>query len=278
MLPLHKKHILLTGLIALLLMLAACSTPGQASSSPTPAQTVQNSVKAMSQLNSVHIDLQASLKLASSTSNGGVTYTVAGHGDTATPDQVSMNLSLGQQPVLAVISKDQKVYVQTKNGTWYSVDKSQIKDGAQGFFSQSLATRLGQLMAIAQNAKLTDHGQETVNGVSLDHITATLDAQTLQTLSSQLNGLLPAKAQSGQNKITGATLDLWVDSSTSYVHQAVLDLVTQVDANALQAATGQSTGSASGTLPLEVKAQLNFSKFNQPVNIQAPANAVPLTQ
>jgi hypothetical protein len=270
-----KKYISLMGMLALLFVLAACSVPGLAGASPTPAQTLQNSAQAMSKLSSVHIDLQAGLSLQSSTSNGGMTFTLTGHGDAAKSGDASVQISLGANPLLAVISKGQTVYVQFKNGTWYSATKDQIKNTSQNFFSQSLATRLEQIMALAQNAKLTDHGQESLNGTSLDHITAVLDQQTLQALNSQLSGLIPVGNQNGQNQISQASLDLWIDQSTSYVHQAILNLTAQVNAQALQHLTGQSTGSTSGTLPVTVKAQVNLSNFNQPVNIQAPASSTP---
>ena len=280
MLRRHTKHIFLTGLVVLLFVLTACSVPGLTTSSPpTPAQTLQNSSVAMSKLNSVHFDLrQASLSVRSSNAQGGMTFNVTGHGDAAAPDLVSVKFTAQQKSLFALISKGPKVYVQVTGGTWYSLDKNKIKDNAQNFFSQSLATRLAQIMVVLQNAKLTDRGQETVDGASLDHITAILDAQTLQALSSQLNGMLPATIQSGQNQVQQATLDLWVDQSTWFVHQAKLDLTVQVDTSKLSALTGQPASSSSSTLPVELKAQVNFSKFNQPVTIQAPSNAVPFPQ
>ncbi len=280
MLHTYKKYTGLAGLLALLLLLAACSVPGLASTSPTPVQTLQNSAKVMSQLKSVHFAIpQATLALQSSSgSNSGVSFTLTGQGDAVSPDQASVSIALGKNPVFALISKGQKVYVQVTNGTWYSVEKSQIKDTVQSFFSQSLATQLGQIMTILQSAQLTDHGQETLNGVSLDHITATLDQQTLQELNSLLNSQLPTKAQSAQNQIKQATLDFWIDQSTGYVYQVKLDVLTQVNASSLQQFTGQSTSGLSGVLPVELTAQINFSKFNQPLTIQAPTSSVPLQQ
>lgn len=273
-----KKYISLGALLALLLLLAACSVPGLGATSTTPVQTIQNSAAAMAKLNSVHVDLQTTLNARANNANGGVTFSLTGHGDAAQPSDASINLALGQNPVLAVVSKGSKVYVQTRNGVWYWLDKSTIKNTAQSFFSQSLATRLGQIMTVVENAKLTDHGQESLNGTSLDHITATLDQQTLQTLNSQLAGLLPQGVQAGQSQITAASLDLWIDQSTWYVHQAILNVTTQVDMTALQPFMGQSNSGVTGVVPVTVKAQVNFSKFNQPVNIQAPANAVPFPQ
>ncbi|HEY3991606.1 MAG TPA: LppX_LprAFG lipoprotein [Ktedonobacteraceae bacterium] len=271
----YKKSLALMGMLALLFILGACSAPGAGSTSPS--QTLLNSGTAMSKLTSVHFDLQTSVAVQSNSSSAnGVTYTVTGQGDAAAPDKVAVNLSAGS-PLLSLVSSGQTVYVQLKGGQWYSVDKSKIKNAEQNFFSQSLATRLGQIMGVLQNAQLTDHGQETINGQSLDHITATLDAQTLKSLSSELNGLAPANDQSNLNQITKAVLDVWIDPTTSYVHVAKIDVVTQVDASALDQFSGQKTG-ATGALPIEMKAQVTFSKFNQPVTIVPPANSTPLAQ
>lgn len=275
MLRISKKYIALVGSLSLIFVLAACSAPGLTSSSTSPAQTLASSATAMSKLQSVHFDLQTTL--ATQTSNG-VTFNVAGQGDAASPDSASVNLTAAQSPLLSLISSGQKVYVQLKGGSWYSVDKSKVKDAEQNFFSQSLSSRLSQVMAALQNAKLTDHGQESVNGENLDHITATLDQQTLNTLSSDLNSLAPSQAQSGLNQLKQATLDVWIDQSTSFVHQAKIDLVTQIDAGAIKHFTGQQVNNATGVLPVELKAQVNFSKFNQPVSIQPPTSSIPLGQ
>ncbi|HEY0755079.1 MAG TPA: LppX_LprAFG lipoprotein [Ktedonobacteraceae bacterium] len=269
----YKKPLFFAGMITLLLLLAACSVPGTAAS---PGQTLLSSASAMGKLSSVHFDLQTVTTVQSNSSTNGLTYPVTGQGDATSPDKVSIQLS-SNGPLLGLISSGQNIYVQSKGGPWYSVDKSNVKDAEQSFFSQSLATRLGQIMSALQNAQLTDHGQETVNGESLDHLTVTIDQQTLKSISSELNGLAPADSQSGLNQIKKATLDLWIDTSTSYVHLVKVDIVTQVDATALEHFTGQSIG-ATGALPIEMKAQVTFSKFNQPVNIQPPTSATPLAQ
>lgn len=276
MLRTYKKSLPLLGFIALLFILVACSAPGVGSGATTPAQTLANSATAMNKLSSVHFALQTNLSTQGNGGATGITYAVTGQGDAAKPDQVAVNLSAGS-PLLSLVSSGQKVYVRVKDGSWYSADKSQIQDAEQNFFSQSLAQRLGQVMNSLQNARLTDHGLETVNGQSLDHITATLDAQTLKMLSSELNGLAPSQDQSGQNQIKQATLDVWIDQATSYVHLAKLNLLTQVDASGLEHFSGQKTN-ASGILPIAVNAQVTFSKFNQSVTIQPPANSIPLGQ
>ncbi len=270
-------------MIFLVLVMVGCGTTGVASGSTSPAQTLQNSAVAMTKLKSTHVDLQTLLDVqpGSSASAGasGISFNVTGHGDASTPAEASMTLSLGTQPYLSLISVGSKVYVQSKNGTWYFIDKSKIKDNAQNFFSQSIATRLGQTLVILQSSKLTDHGLEVLKGdsVALDHITAVPDQQTLKELTNQLEGLLPTNVQSVQNALKQATLDMWIDPSTWYVHQARLDITGQVNMSAVTSSISQtSTSSSANALPFDMKVQLNFSKFNQPVNIQAPQNAVAL--
>ena len=66
-----KRQIFLVALVALLFLLTGCGTLGLADSSTTPAQTLQKSATAMSQLKSVHFDLQGSLKIQSASSSTG---------------------------------------------------------------------------------------------------------------------------------------------------------------------------------------------------------------
>lgn len=283
----YKGSTFLIILFACMLALAACSAPGQANML-TPAQTLQNSAQAMSKLQSVHFDIQASLMAqigtastvpgTPTTNSSSFTFNITGRGDAETPDQASINLSLANKPIVNIISKGQMVFVQTRDGKWFSIDKSHVKNGPQSFFSKSMAKRLADLTTLLKNAKLTDLGQETVNGESLDHINIVLDQQTLQAVSSQINGLLPSDQQQAQNLLTKGIVDLWVDPKTSYIHQAKLDVVAQVDISKMPLPLGQGQANNPLMSTIELKAQLNFSKFNQPVNIQAPAGAVPLPQ
>ena len=276
MLKKYKGHVWLTGLVALLFLLTACGAGG----STPPAQTLQNSITAMRQLKSVHFDLQSTTNVQTTPQNNGnnpgVSFNVTGHGDAAAPNQVTLNLSMGQNPLLALISTGGKVYIQGSNGKWYVVDQSQIPDGFQKFFQQDL----GQIEVDLEKAQLIDHGQEVVGGVALDHITATFDAATLQQISTQFNDLLPASMQSNQNALKQAALDLWIDQSTWYIHQAKLNVAASVDLSKLPkiSVNGQTINLPAKVLPITLTAQVGFSKFNQPVNIQPPSGAVPFQQ
>jgi outer membrane lipoprotein-sorting protein len=273
----HTKKIVLTGLLALLFVLSACGTASKAGS-PSPSQTLQNSATAMSKLNEVHVDLQSTVNVQSSgSSTNGITFNVTGQADAASPNQFSLHLNLAQNPLFAIISTGNAVYLQKGNQQWYSIDSSKLSDGSQKSLSQGLPASMGQVLTILQNATLTDKGLATVNGQQLDHITATLDPNSLQMLTTQLNGMLPPDQQNEQNQLKQGTMDLWIDPATSYIHQAKLNATAQVDLNSLSSITGQHTG-GSQVVPVVLNAQLNFSKFNQPVSIQAPSNSVPYPQ
>jgi hypothetical protein len=285
MLRKYKGHLWLTGLVSLLLLLSACSLPGQTGSA-SPAQTIQNSALAMSQLKSVHFDVQANLQLSAatpvagtSTPTSGMSFAVTGSGDGAKTGVADVNLLLNQNPFLSAISANGNVYVRGGDGTWYVANQNQV-NGVEKFFSQDPATYLAALLGELQNATLADQGSTTLNGQTVDHITATLDAKTLQSLAAQLNGLLPANEQSAKNTLNQATLDLWINTSNSYVVQAKftvganLDLskIPQVDFN------GQTINLPAEVMPVNLTAQFDFSKYNVPVTVQVPTGAQPLPQ
>lgn len=274
-----KQYMVLMGVATLLLLLSACSTPTLAGSA-SPIQTLQNSAKAMSQLKSAHFDVQATLHVQSTGANEGVSFNITGHGDATASDQADVNLSLGQNPLLSLISTNSKIYVQAGDGTWYVTDRGQVTNSTEKIFSENLPDDLGKILSDLQDAKLTDKGPTVLNGKTLDHISITLDAQTLQTLSTQFNGLLPTSAQSSANTLDQATVDLWIDTSTWYVHQATLNMAVHIDLSKMPGLdfNGQNISLPATVLPVTLNAQLDISKFNQPVNIQAPAGAVALPQ
>lgn len=270
----QSRYIFSALVVALLLVLTGCSVPGLASSPPTASQVLQNSIVAMSHLQSAHIDLQTNLNLpfgisATSTTANTSSLNVTGHGDVVNPDKVSLDLSMGNTPMLSVIGIDSKVYIREKSGNWFFLDKNQIKGNEQHIFTQSPTQSMGQIMTLLQTAKLTDHGQEVLNGANLEHITATLDGQALQQLSKQFASYLPSH---GVQQLQQVTLDLWTDESTWYVHQAQLNLM----ANVQMPSSGSQNASSTTSQPVSVKLLLDFSKFNESVNIQAPANATAL--
>jgi LppX_LprAFG lipoprotein len=274
-----KQYIVLLGIATLVLLLSACGTPTLAGS-VSPIQTLQNSAKAMSQLKSAHFDVQATLHVQSTGANSGVSFNITGHGDAVAPDQADVNLSLGQNPLLSLVSTSGKIYVQAGDGTWYVTDRGQVTNSTEKIFTENLPSDMGKILSDLQDAKLTDKGPAVLNGETLDHISITLDAQTLQALSTQLNGLLPTSTQSSANALNQATVDLWIDTTTWYVHQATLNIAMHIDLSKMPGLNlnGQNLSLPATVLPVTLNAQLDISKFNQPVNIQAPSGAVALPQ
>ncbi|HEU5376397.1 MAG TPA: hypothetical protein VFV38_13210, partial [Ktedonobacteraceae bacterium] len=238
----------------------------------SPSQTLKNSADAMSKLKSFHATFQSTEDVH--TQGNGSTYTVNGTADAANSNQMQITLSNGSQSLAKVVSTGQEVYAQRGTGSWYKTTNGKLPDGLQKYLSQGLPASVGQFLSALQNAKLVDKGQETPGNTPLDHITATLDPQSTQTFTSQLNGMLPSQWQSNQNQIQRGVVDLWIDPATSYLHQMTIDAHAQVDQTVLSQATGQSANGSSA-VPVDIKGQVNLSKFDQTNTIQVPKSATP---
>jgi hypothetical protein len=272
MLQAQTQKLMLTCLIAALCLLNDCGITAVAATSPS--QTLQKSSDAMSKLNSFHVDFQSTENVHSS---NGTSYNINGTADAAQNNQMAINLSRGSNPLTKVVSTGQTVYAQNGTGPWYTTSPSNLPNGLQQDVSQGLPASTGQFLSFLKNTKLADNGMETITNLKLDHITATLDAQSLRNLTTQINSMLPSQLQSNLNQIKQGVVDLWVDPTTSYLHQMKINASGQVDQNALPPNASQKTN-GSTAVPVDAKGQLNFNKFNQPVNIQVPNNATPYPQ
>jgi hypothetical protein len=285
MLRLDKKPLMLTGLLALLFVLAACGTPGMASVvSPTPLQLLQSSAQAMHNLKSVSFNLQEGMGLVANPDTlgllNGLNVTVTAHGEVAAPDKASASISLGEDPLLAMIGVGPQVYVQ-EEGTWYTLNKDQVSSGMQSFFTQNPAQRVATILSSVKGTQITDHGLQSLEGALLDHITITLDQATWQILNGQLSGLLPNEQQPDQNQLKQASLDLWINPVTAYVSQVILHMTTPLDLDNLPQLNGLGVLgllTSSPVTSVETTAQINFANFNQPLQIQIPANPLPLPE
>ena len=289
----YKTYSIFTGiaLAAVLLIVSACSAPGATSSngnsSLTVMQVLQNSANAMQKLKSVHFDTttNGSFQGASSSSTstpGAVTINLKGSGDELLPDQQQGHISLNNMINLAEVVTTDKVYVQNPQGKWYVMDKSALKDQSANLFNGSNIFNMNDLLGMLQEVQLTDHGDQSLNGQNLRHITATLDKNALQkilTSSSQLNNTL------GQQNITKilnstksfkSTLDVWIDETHFYLHRTELKVNADADLSSLSTpnANGKSTLPSNAAVSLD--SIVDLSKFDQPVTITPPANAVPV--
>ena len=282
--------LLVVAIVSMVILISACgqstSTASNSSSSLTVGQVLQKSANAMKQLKSSHIDLQSTTNIQA---NGGTAITgtpssttstaqnvsvqVKGDGDQQLPDQEQLNLTLNNATNVAEILQGDKVYVKNSQGKWYVLDKNTLQNTVGNPFS-GFTIDQNSLLGLLQDIKLTDHGTQSLNGVSLRHITAQLDKNALQQL---LNSDPQLKSTFGQQNIATvlnstksflSTVDVWIDETNFYVHRSELKVNLAAD-----------TSSVGNGAPTSVKTRLDLivdlSKFNESVTITPPTNATP---
>ena len=283
-----RKHIFATvaiALIAFALLFSACGANG---SSQSAGQVLQDSLNAMKQLKAVHVDMKFSGGFsygATSTTAHPITVNVIANGDEVRPDKDSIHVDAGQGYNLSEITVGHKVYIQNTKGQWYVLDASAYKGSTSNPFASLNASSYDNLLAIAQKATITDHGDQMLNGVSLRHITVTFGKDAL-------NALLDATGATGatskltstqqQNldkllnniKLVNPTLDLWIDDATHYVHQMEVKFSMTVNTSSLMMPT-TPTSSIPASISTTVDTVINYSKFNESITISAPTNAIP---
>jgi hypothetical protein len=274
----------------LLLLMTACSIPGVNASKSTLA-LLQSSDSAMKQLKTEHVVMNSTststinLGTSSSTSPTQSTAKVKMTGDIALPDQSSMQLTLNTGTAnqninitISMVMMGQQLYIQNSKGKWYQLNNTLFKGSSNNPFASSNVTGYNQLLALAQKANFTDRGIETLNGASLRHITVTFGKDALADLLNATGQNLPSSQQADINKllsnitINKLTLDLWIDEATSYVHRMELKMGITINGGATS--TTSSTGVSSG-ITSDSDIVIDYSKFNEPVKITAPAGATP---
>ncbi|HLX59312.1 MAG TPA: hypothetical protein VKR83_20030 [Ktedonobacteraceae bacterium] len=294
----HHTLLLFSGLAALLLLCSACSTSvGTGSGSPQSSlsvlQVLQNSQKAMSKLKSTHINLQVtgSGQALSSTAptTGAVNFSLTGSGDEALPDQEEMRFTASQSVTnttnaLTEILSGNKIYTQI-GGQWYMLDSS--TSGVGNPFAGLGSPDMTELLGLLVYTHIIDHGDQSLNGLTLRHITLQLDKPALKQLldsDQQLVNMLGQQnidALIDNAKSINATLDLWIDETQFYVHRSELKLNLNVNAASLsQSVTPTVSPTIKTLIPSNVITNLDsivdLSKFNEIVSITPPANAIPV--
>lgn len=286
-----RVPILVVAMVSMVILISACgsqstSTTSNSSNSLSVGQILQKSANAMKQLKSSHIDLQSTTNIEA---NGGtatpgtsssatstaqnVSIQVKGSGDQQLPNQEQLNLTLNNTTNVAEILQGNKVYIKNSQGKWYVLDKNSLQSSVGNPFS-SFTIDQNSLIGLLQDIKLTDHGTQSLNGVNLRHITAQLDKNALQQL---LNSQPQLKSMFGQQSVATvlnstksflATVDVWIGETNYYVHRSELKI--NLAANTSAVGNGAPTSVKTG-LDLIV----DQSKFNVPVTITPPTNAIP---
>ena len=286
----HKRYpfLVVALMVCALFLVSACSQPGigtsSGSSSLTTLQVLQNSENAMKQLKSSHVDLQSTstyqVSGAAPSSNGSSavippngTANITASGDEALPDAEQLQMNINQSTKIAQIIQGDNVYIQNAQGKWYVLNKNDFA-GLVGNPLSGVNFDQNSLLGLIEHANITDHGDENVNGQNLRHISAALDKTAVTQL---LNSNPQIASQFGQQNVSDlvnkmksfqSTLDVWIDESQFYVHQAQFKLNLTADTSGVD---GSGQSSTSGNLNTTV----NLSKFNETVTITPPSNATP---
>jgi len=299
-----KRYYVLLVLLPALLLISACSqtvSTGTGSSSISVSQLLLNSAQAMKNLKSAHIVTQTNGMLQTlgttatptvgtptpTPSASQVTFNITGSGDEALPTQEALQLSVsqgtnGQATNLAEIVQGDKVYIQNAKGQWYVLNKSTFEGYTGNPFSGVNGLDPSDLLGLIQDTKITDHGDQSLNGQTLRHVTITFDKAAFQKILQNDPQLANVFGQQNINAILNSTntltanLDLWIDETNFYVHRTELKFNLNADMNTLSQSV---TPVAMFPLPAGVitnfDSKLDLSNFNAPVTITPPAGAIP---
>lgn len=286
--------------VAILLIMSACglgSSGSGSQSSKTGAQVLQSTVNTMKQLKTVHVDMKANANIGivgltptpGSTTPSTISFNVTVNGDEVLPDQAaSLKLTMGGfsglNLNLAEVSKGDKIYFQNSKGQWYVIEKSQLvgSNSASNPFSSANVPNFNQLLDLSKHAQVTDHGDQSLNGENLRHITITLDKNGLKDLlnsTGQLSSLTGSSQQTvdrfmNSTKNFQASLDFWIDESTSYVHRVEMKFNLNIDARSF--ATPGTTSKGPSAITLGFDTTIDLSRFNDSsITVTTPANAIP---
>ena len=290
-----KMRYLLLSLGIVLVFVSACgSITGAPGSSQTAIQVLQKSATAMKGLKTVHfgMNLGETLNLGTSTSSSTTpshyTVNVKANGDEVLPNQVSLQLTTATNAgsssniKFAETVTGGKVYIQNSKGQWFVLSNSQFNSGGINPFAGTDISGYNNLLTLAQKATFVDHGDQTLNGVSLRHITVTLGKNTLSDLLNATGALNKLSTQQQQSmhkmlnsiQLQNATLELWIDESTYYVHQMEIKFNMNINTSGLVTPTTSSSSTPSN-ISTAIDITIDYSKFNAPITIKAPANATP---
>ena len=280
-----KRLLALIPGVILLFLLSACgpnggnggtSTGGASTQHLTTAQLLQSSTDAMKKITSLHFVMNMGVDITGTGATATQTaLTLQGSGDEADQNKVSMDMSMNYGSInlkLAEILLNGKIYVKSTKGQWYVMDKT-----TAGASSLTGTQDYGKFLELAKKGKSTDHGVETYNGERLHHITYTFSKDAVADMLDALgqgNSLTAVQKQElNLFNMSQITLDTWTDDATSYVHHIQMKMGLSINADAQGTPVAAGTPAASG-LSMAYTISMDLSKFNEPVTITAPANAI----
>jgi hypothetical protein len=282
------------------LLLAACSQAitGPAKSNLSPQQVISKSSDAMKQVKSSHFvsKTDTSFQLAGASAGKGTIPIVQntnassnGSGDIQGSDSQfsTVTTSGSTQTKLAEVSQGNKLYIQNQTGKWYVLDKSKLQASATSNLPSSISgNSIDQqsILALIQDAKVVDYGDQTVNGTSLRHLSVSLDKQAFSQViaqNSQLKGLFGQQDINqllNSTKSFNTTADVYIDESKFYIHQFKWNIDMSIDmAQVAKQIQGTVTNQSIpiGIETLKFTTTEDLSNFNAPVTFNIPQNATP---
>ena len=287
-----KGRFIFFAFVAIVLLMSACSSTGGSSNSQTALQVLQKSVTAMKQLKSAHIDMKlagtVNITSATPTTTSAnahqLTINLTGNGDEVLPDKFALHISLDQNNSgashtnLAEVILGRQLFIQNTKGQWYVLSGGRMQGAAGNPFAGANISNYNGLLGLAQKAQITDHGDQTLNGQSLHHISVTFGEGALKEL---LNATGQTSTQQDTSKLLNeitlqqSTLDVWIDEATSYVHRLELKLNLTVKGDSAHNSGTPTTSSTSSPVTTDIDTIIDYSKFNESITITAPANAIP---
>jgi hypothetical protein len=225
---------------------------------------------------SVNADLRLPTPIP--TSVGQYSVNLTGNGDEVLPDKFALHFTFGMNNNAALsmniseIILGRQLFMQITKGQWY-VLSSNLQGASGNPFIGSDISNYNSLLGLAQKAQITDHGDQTLNGQNLRHISVTFGQDALKEL-------LNATGQSSSrllNQITlkQSTLDAWIDEATSYVHRLELKLNLAVKGGPAGVSGTPAISPIPPSMTTGLDAIIDYSKFNESITITAPAHAIP---
>ena len=285
-----KVRFIFVALVAIMLLMTACGSNAANSNSPTTLQVLQKSAAAMKHLQSAHIDIQLTGTTSSASTTPATTPSAAsqttihltGSGDEVLPDKFALHIAVGQagqgasNTNLAEIILGRQLFIQNATGQWYVLRGGRVQGSSSNPFAGTTISNYNSLLTLAQQAHISDHGDQPLNGQQLRHLTVTFGEDALKALLTATGQISPQQDSSkllSEITLQQSTLDLWIDEATSYVHRLQLQLHLTLKADS--APNSGTPATAPAPVLTGVDTLIDYSKFNVPITISAPAAAIP---